>query len=224
MMQAEGWSRNYVNAQVGRLKRCFKWAVSQELVPYSVFHGLQSVAGLRRGKTTARETEPVKPVPEEWVRQTLPFVSRHVSGLIRLQLATGMRPGQAVIMRGCDLDTSGIVWLYRPARHKTQHHGHERTIYLGPQAQAVLSEFLAADLQAFLFSPAAAERERREALRERRRTPLSCGNRTGSNVKLDPERVAADRYTVASYRRAIANGCDLGGTDIHSSAVTNAAR
>ena len=26
-MVKEGWSRNYINAQVGRLRRCFKWAV-----------------------------------------------------------------------------------------------------------------------------------------------------------------------------------------------------
>ncbi len=31
-----------------------------------------------------------------------------------VQLLTGMRPGEAVVMRGLDLDTSGPVWFYRP--------------------------------------------------------------------------------------------------------------
>jgi hypothetical protein len=62
-----GWSRRYINAQIGRLKRAFKWACSRELIPPSVYHGLQAVDGLRQGKTEARECEPVKPVPEEWV-------------------------------------------------------------------------------------------------------------------------------------------------------------
>jgi hypothetical protein len=38
-----GWSRNYVNQSAGRVRRVFKWGVSEELVPPSVLHGLQSV-------------------------------------------------------------------------------------------------------------------------------------------------------------------------------------
>lgn len=203
-----GWSRPYVNSQIGRVKRCFKWATSQELVPPSVFHGLLAVPGLRRGKTDARETEPVKPVPDAWVDATIQHVSRQVAGLIRLQWASGMRPGEAVIMRGCDLDTSGKVWVYTPERHKTEHHGHERPIYLGPQAQAVVRLFLKTDLSAYLFSPADADRERREAQQEARKTPLSCGNVPGSNRRRRPGRAPTDRYTVDSYRQAIVNGCD----------------
>ena len=36
------------------------------------------------------------------------------------------------MMRTCDLDTSGEVWVYTPAAHKTEHRGQERPIYLGP--------------------------------------------------------------------------------------------
>jgi integrase len=122
-MIKEGWSRNYVNEQIGRVKRCFKWAVSRELMPAAVVHGLSTVDGLERGETTARETDPVKPVPDEWVDATVPHVSRQVAGLIRLQQATGMRPGEAVIIRGCDLDTTGKVWVYdRGPRSRTPAH------------------------------------------------------------------------------------------------------
>ena len=48
----------------------------------------------------------------------------------------------AVVMRACDIDMSGKVWLYRPARHKTEHHGHGRIIALGPKAQEVIRPFL----------------------------------------------------------------------------------
>ena len=209
-MIKEGWSRTYLNAQVGRIKRCFKWASSRELIPPSVFHGLQAVDGLRRGKCDARETDPVKPVPEDWVEATIERgrLSRQVEGLIRLQLASGMRPGEAVIMRGCDIDASGEVWTYTPAKHKTQHHGHERAIFLGPQAKAVIERFLKPDLQAFLFSPADAERERREALSAARKTPESCGNKVGDNRARRPEKAPGKRYTVRSYYRAITCACD----------------
>jgi integrase len=203
-----GWSRTYINAQIGRLKRCFKWAGSRELIAPSVFHGLLAVDGLRKGKTDAEESEPVTPVDENLVEKTLQHVSPQVSGLIRLMLASGMRPGEAVIMRRCDLDTSGKVWLYTPERHKTEHHGHGRKIYLGPQAQEIVKEFLKPDLHAYLFSPIDAECGRRATMHEKRKTPLNQGNRPGSNKRRRRERAPSDRYTVDSFRRAIDRATD----------------
>lgn len=59
--------------------------------------------------------------------------------MIDLQWLTGMRPGEATIMRACDIDmTGGDVWLYTPHEHKMEHKGKLRVIPLGPQAQAVL--------------------------------------------------------------------------------------
>jgi integrase len=205
-----GWSRTYVNMQIGNVKRCFKWAASRELIPPSVFHGLQAVTGLRQGKCDARETDPVRPVPEEWVEETIRrgCPSRQVEGLIRLQLACGMRPGEAVIMRGCDVDTTSAVWPYTPQRHKTQHHGHARAVFLGPQAQAVVRQFFKPDTQAFLFSPADAERERRDELHAARKTQESCGNAMGTNQRRKPGKEPGERYTVASYYRAIVRACD----------------
>lgn len=186
----------------------FKWACSRELIPARIYQGLLSVDGLRRGKSDARETEPVRPVADHLVEGVLKHVSRQVGGLIRLQLATGMRPGEAIIMRGCDIDTTGAVWSYRPHRHKTGYRGHERIVYLGPKARAIVAEFLKPDTQAFMFSPIDVERERRAAASSRRRTPLSCGNVPGSNRERKPARKPKDRYTVGSYRRAIARACD----------------
>jgi hypothetical protein len=53
-------------------------------------------------------------------------------------LVTGMGPGETLDVRGCDLDTAGRPWTYTPASHETQHHGHERVIYLGPRARATI--------------------------------------------------------------------------------------
>src|SRR5687768_1460965 len=125
-----GLSRSYINKQVGHVRRCFKWGVENELVPPAVFHGLLAVGGLRKGRSDAKETAPVRPVPEQYVRAIKDFVSPQVWTMIELQLITGMRPGELVIMRGCDIDTSAPVWVYKPAYHKTEHHAHARTIYL----------------------------------------------------------------------------------------------
>ncbi len=40
--------RNTVNQRVGIVKRISRWAVAEEIVPSSVYHGLQAVAGLRQ--------------------------------------------------------------------------------------------------------------------------------------------------------------------------------
>ena len=201
-------SRTNINRQIGRVKHVFKWAVENELIPPSVHHGLQAVSGLKAGRSEAHESDPVHAVPEERVSATLPFVSRQVAAMIRLQLLTGMRPGEIVAMRGVDIDTTGHLWRYQPARHKTQHLGHARIVFLGPKARKIVQQFLKSDLSAFLFSPTDAETERRAALHARRTTPLSCGNVPGSNVRRKPKKHPGDHFTVISYGRAIKYGCD----------------
>jgi len=205
-MIRRGWCRNYVNAQTNRLRRLFKWAVENEMVPAAVIHGLQAVAGLRAGKSPARESDPVRPVAEEHVEAVYPFVSRQVRRMIELQLVTGMRPGEVCAMRDRDIDTTGRLWTYKPQKHKTAHHGYTRVVYLGPRAQRLLADFLKPDLAGYLFSPADADRERRELLSTRRRengTPMSCGNRPGTNRRRAPKRKPGECYTVGSYRTAI---------------------
>lgn len=64
-------------------------------------------------------------------------------------------------MRGCDLNADGAVWQYRPASHKTEHHGRDRIIMLGPPSQAIIRQFLKTDPAAYLFSPADALEEKR---------------------------------------------------------------
>jgi hypothetical protein len=57
--------RTQINARINRIRRVFRWAVSEELVPPSVYEALRTVQGLRFGRTEARESEPVRPVPDD---------------------------------------------------------------------------------------------------------------------------------------------------------------
>jgi integrase len=201
------WSRNTINKQIGIIKRMFKWGVENELVPPRIFQGLHAITGLKRGRTEARETTPVKPVPEAHVDSVLDHVPPPVGAMIELQRLTGMRPGEVVIMRGCDLDTTGKLWTYTPTTHKTEHHGQGRVVYFGPKAQEILSGWLKPDLQAFLFSPAEAEQARNASRRAARRTPMtpSQAKRGKRGRRSRPPR---SRYTQATYRRAIHRACD----------------
>ena len=206
-MIGKGWCRRWVNQSVGRVKRLFKWAVSEELIPASVLHGLQAVAGLSQGRTKARESEPVAPVPDEVVEKTLPLLNRHVAGLVRLQRVAGMRPGEACRIRQCDIDMTGSVWIYRPVMHKTAYRGKKRSIHLGPQAQAILKAFLTDDPEAFLFSPRKAMVEI-NALRAANRTTKYYESRQGGQQrKTKPKRKPGERYSVCSYGYAIRRVC-----------------
>jgi integrase len=90
-----GWCRGFINQRIGRVRRMFKWAASEELVPPAVYQALSTVSGLQRGRTTARETEPVGPVDEAVVDATIQHLNRHVCGLVEFQRLTGCRPGEA---------------------------------------------------------------------------------------------------------------------------------
>jgi len=202
-------TRRYINRHVDRIKRMFKWAVAEELVPSSTYHGLQAVAGLKFGRSDAPEPDPVRPVDEELIDPVKPFVSRQIAAMIDLQMLTGARPGEITIMRPVDLDTSGEVWIYRPSSHKTQHHGHSRIIPLGPKAREVIAPFLGnRPVNAFLFSPAEAEAERNAQRRARRKTPATSGGGPGTRPGRRP-RIYLDHYDRAGYARAIARACEL---------------
>jgi hypothetical protein len=62
-----------------------------------------------------------------------------------------MRPGEVVLMRTMDINTSGAIWEYRPESHKTEHHEKDRVIFVGPASQAILKPWLRTDLGAYLF-------------------------------------------------------------------------
>ncbi|MBY0512688.1 MAG: hypothetical protein K2P78_02105 [Gemmataceae bacterium] len=126
-----GLCHTLANRRVGRVKRAFKWAVSEELVPDTVHHALPTATGLRRGRTTAREAGPV---PDAHVDAVRPHPNRHVRGLVEFQRLTGCRQGEACAVRPPDVDTAGATWYYRPGHHETAHRGRPRAIAIGPNA------------------------------------------------------------------------------------------
>jgi integrase len=203
-----GLCRNVINRRVARIKQIFKWAVSNELIPASVHQALATVPGLRKGKSAARESKPVRPVPEKQIRAVLPHLPGPVKAMVQLQTLTGMRSGELFIMRGVDIDTSGANWCYTPSRHKTQHHGYQRIIPLGPKAQEILRPMLKTDLHAFIFSPTDAVAAMRSQRALDRKTPKAKGNSPGTNRKKKPKRRPRQKYDRFTYRRAIARGCE----------------
>jgi integrase len=217
-------SRRVVNQRIDHIRRMFKWAVSEELAPPSVYEALKAVAGLRRGHEGTKEKPKIKPVSDEHVEATLHHLNPQVAAMVRLQRLIGARATEVCLMRGRDIDRSGPVWWYRidpneipregPANlHKTAHHQQEdgsatvKALPLGPKAQVALAPWLRDNPEEFLFQPKEARRAQDAEKRKNRKSPMTP-SQLARKPKADPKRAPQDHYTHHSYRRAIARACE----------------
>ncbi len=196
-MVKKGWTRKYVNDQITIVRQIFRWAVSHELLPVTVYDALRTVEPLLLGRTTAPEGAPVRPVPDDALAATLPHLGRQVRAVVELQLLTGARAGEILALRRRDIVTDDVpqMWVANIERHKTAHHGKSRTLYFGARAQAVIKPFMDRLPDAYLFNPAEAAQEW-----------LAAHNR--SMPPPDGVRRPRDHYTTDTYRRAIVRACD----------------
>jgi len=209
-------SRRYVNDVVDKIRRCFKWGVSRELIPGSVYHGLAAVEGLRKGRTAAREPDPIPPVDDVVVNATLPYLPQVVADMVCFQRLTGCRPGEVCQVRPADIDRSGEVWLFQPASHKTEHHGKQRVVCIGPKAQTIIAPYLLSEPTAYCFSPAESEAKRHEEMRARRKSKVQPSQQ--DRKKARPRRVPATIYNKDSYARAIRRAVDKANKILRSQA------
>ena len=209
-----GNARKTINSKVGMVRRAFKWGVQRELVPASVLVGLQALESLRRGRGGVPESAGRKPVAIEHVEAAIPFMPPMVQVMVKVNLLTGMRPGEVVVLRVCDIDRSEDVWIYRPSLHKNEWRDKPREVPLGPQAQELLLPFIRPGLQNRpLFSPQASEEERQKRRREERRTPLWKSHERSQEArrKQRAPRVLREHYSTGSYARAVTRACEQAG-------------
>ena len=75
-MIAAGLCRTTINANVGRVRRMFRWAVAEEHLPVTVYDALATVQGLQENRCRAREPQPIRPVEDTIVAATLPHLHR----------------------------------------------------------------------------------------------------------------------------------------------------
>ena len=151
-MVAKGWTRGTVNAEVGRIRHIFRYAVENELLKdSSVLQKLEAVSPLLAGRTEAHDNEPRQAVPQVQIDAVMKLVSERCRDLIELQLCTGARPGELMKLTSSMIDRSGEVWTAELREHKTQHRGKVRRLAFGAKSQLILRKYLSADPDARLF-------------------------------------------------------------------------
>jgi hypothetical protein len=82
-MIEDGLCRKRINKDVDRIRRAFRWATSKLMVPLEVYQLLRTIEGLRAGRTDAKDLPPVRPVLDEHVNVTLPYMRPQVAAMVR---------------------------------------------------------------------------------------------------------------------------------------------
>ncbi|NNJ26796.1 tyrosine-type recombinase/integrase [Alienimonas chondri] len=214
-MITAGLARTTIAARIGAVKRVVKWGVSRELVDPALLAKLEALEPLKKGRSGAKETAPVRPAPDEHLEAALPFLRGPVAAMARLQRWSSARPGEICRLTPREIDRSDPEdWRYVPAEHKTAHRGKVRIICFGPRCRAVLAPVLESHAAKGrgeddpLFQPRDATAEMLAAKRAARKTPDSCGNRPGTNRKASPKRPPGKKYSTGTYRQAIQRACE----------------
>jgi integrase len=187
----DGICRPQVNGRAGRIRRMFKWAAAEELVP-------------------------VAPASDADINAVLPYLRGPARDLVRLLRVTGMRPSEACTLRWGDIDQTADVWVYRPLRHKTGWRGKARVVLLGPQARGIMAAYAGKDPAACVFDPRDAVAGL-HAERAERRVTRYYASRQGwqKAVERRPSRVRG-RYDVNSLNQAVRRACEKAGVPVWS--------
>ena len=210
---ADGYARLTVNRYVNFIKQAFKHGVKFGWVNALTHYALLAVDGLKAGRTKAPEYRKIKPVADEIVEKTLPFLPPIVADMVRVQKFSGMRPQDVRNMRACDIDRSGDIWRYVPFTHKTEHQDKQRIVAVGPRAQAILMSYLLEKEdtpEAFLFSPKDSvllqkieKRRNRKTLNKKGQVQPSQQDRSKPGASR-----AGDQYSRDTYNRAVSRACE----------------
>jgi len=186
--------------------------VSKELLPVAIYEALMTLDGLKKGRSKAKESKPIKPVEWSVVEKTLPFLSIQIQIMIRIQLLVGCRPEEITLIRPCDIfDQNQEVWEYIPESHKAEHHDRERKIFIGFRAQALLSKWLNRDPQTYCFVPK--NHGSLLTFNAKINGRLHTHHQVRHGDESEHQKQPGDHYTTASYGQAIRNACKKAGND-----------
>jgi len=202
----QGLARVTVNRYVGIIgNRILPWALDEGLIRASVKGELSQVMPLKRNRSEARETSPVRPVGDEAVSATLAHMMPNTADMVKVHRLTGMRPEEICAMRWSEIDTGRTPWVYRPADHKNGWRGQCRVILIGPKARAILERHRET---AYPFSPVAAVYELMMQRRENAAQP-SRTSRADPHARRKPR----DHWDTCAYTKTIKAACRRANVD-----------
>ncbi len=152
-----GWCRTYANKATQKVRRLFRWAEEDGLVPKGIWAHLGALKALNHASGVREVPERVAADFESQVKPALPFMAPVVKAMVEVQHLIGARPSEVCRMKRSEIDQTSVegVWLFRPGTHKGSWRGDDLVKVIGPQAQIVLAPWLmAAEPDGYVFPPA----------------------------------------------------------------------
>ena len=201
-----GVARTTVNRRLWCVKYMMEWALDEAIIPATVKAELTQVKGVKRGRSSAPERQPVRPVDDATISATVEHLMPNTADMVRVHRLTGMRPCELCALRWSLIDTSRTPWVYRvpPEVNKNDWRGElgqPRVVCIGPKARAILERHR--DGGDVPFSPVRAFGEYLEARRAARVTPIYGRRKDAPPVP----RVLGERWTTDAYTKTIRAAC-----------------
>lgn len=205
-----GIARTTVNARVGVVKRMISWALEEALITPAIKVELTQVVNLKRGRSAARETAPVREVDDATIEKTVAAMMPNTADMVMVHRLTGMRPEEICALNWKCIDTSRTPWVYRPGTMDANKNGWRgeigmpRAVLIGPRARAILNRHR--ESRSFPFSP-------QQATLEYLAVKAANAARHHTESRADPHAVRkpGPRWHTNEYRRTIAAACARAG-------------
>ena len=204
------YARRYCNKLTSFVRKMFVWGVRYEFVTPAVAGALKLVPPVHR--KLAKDKPRRKAVPDEVVKMTLPHLPSMIRDMVLVQRLAAMRPSEVCKMKLCEIDRSGVVWVFRPSEHKNSwresddsQQDYSRIIYLGKHEQAILERrILGKEPGQYIFSPAEAQAERWELAASKRKSKVTPSQQARKEKRAkNPKQKYQEYYTATAYARAI---------------------
>ena len=214
------YTRRGINDNLKQILTIWRWGVGREFVKHSHAIRLEEIKPLRLGQGIENQKRPK--ITQREFDKVVDQVNSVVADMLRLMWYTAMRPGEVCKMRPFDiLRDDPQCWLYVPGRdkspvgdHKTTRFGRMRVITLTAEAQKILEGRITNfKSKAYVFKPIDAIEEMYDIRAQNRVTPMSCGNKPGTNRKEHPMIKPGECYTANALRIACQRGCKRAGVE-----------
>jgi integrase len=144
-------TKGTVNLALNYVKRAYVWGMTHRNVSPSAAGAVALVRTIRGDSQSVRRKPRIKAVAWDVVEATCKKLPANVRAMVELQWWTGMRPGEVMRLRPCDIDTSGDVWVYTPSHHKNTWRDKARHVAIGPQGRSVLEHRLPSKTDEWVF-------------------------------------------------------------------------
>jgi len=215
MKQSKRFNRDVLNRNTRRIISIFKFGVWKELCSEASWQRLTVIPPYKKGEPGTFEGTKRKPVSDDALLRTLPYLPPTLQSMVKVQRLIGARPSEICNLTVGAVNQSGDVWEILLTEHKTKAHVGERTIKLRPEAREFIAPYLIGKKPGdAVFSPQTAQQERNAEKRANRKSKITPSQAERNRQRAEkPKSRVGEFYTAKTYYHAIKHAIAKGNKD-----------